>query len=438
MKKALLSLLVLFAFATVVLAQEQSVPTVNKVPVNPWQKSFDIKMHKENLDARNSKAIRSRWYNYAFTMYDVTNGDSKLNQNILFPDTTILVNYSTGYSGPWIHMLGNNCDPSSYEFNDNSLYPNEMKINDFMPYTVDSIAFYCWYFRLIPDPSIVDTLIIEVYTSNNSNDFVIGGWVDPSAPAVNYGTDTLFYGRYYFHASDMSSKATNVKTYTVLLTEAFANDTLPDGSNVAYIATPDVAPINPGKIVLSTFKFIPGYTWIANLDTISSVNQVRFHSYEERGDETWSYYTKRDWNCSYITMSDCVFDPAGGWYERQVPEYAFTDASYAYENHVISYLLTADESGIETVTSNILTLSQNQPNPFNDITTIRYSLSEIADVTFDLYDQTGRKVMNIKRGIEMPGNYTIDVDAANLQNGIYFYTLNAGSSKASKKMVVLK
>jgi hypothetical protein len=46
--------------------------------------------------------------------------------------------------------------------------------------------------------------------------------------------------------------------------------------------------------------------------------------------------------------------------------------------------------------------------------------------------------MNIKRGIEGAGSYSIDVDASNLQNGIYFYTMTAGNQKVSKKMVVLK
>jgi hypothetical protein len=433
MKRLVLSTLMLFALAAVVMAQTPVVDYSNKVTTDHVKP--DLKLHKNLLKAKSDKAVESRWYNYAFTMDDVLGGIGYVGGNNLFPDTTILVNYSSGYAGPWIHILGNTLDPSNVDFNDLGLYPTEMKINSYMPYTLDSVALHCFYWRNIANPAIVDTLLVEVYTTNNAADFTIGGWT--GTLAATYGTDTLRYGRLYFNPSDLSAVPSNKKTYKLPLTEAMANDTLDDGTVILQIATPDVDMVNANQNVVTTFKFIPGYSWIANYDTLSMKNRLYFLSTEESGENTYCTYTKGDWNCSHIAAQDAVFDAASSWYGRQIPKWAYTQP-FVYENHWVSYLLTADVTGIKKATENIISLSQNQPNPFSDVTTINYSLNEVANVALELFDQTGRKVMSLNQGIVAPGMHNIQIDAANLQNGIYFYTLTAGNHKASKKMVVLK
>lgn len=436
MKRTLLSLLVLSIFTTVTMAQTPDVDFKDKTPVDK-QINFNPDLHKAMMKASTAKTPQSRWYNFAYATDTLLGGISALNYNYLFPDTTTLVNYSTGYSGAWIHMLANTLDPKSANFNDNFTFPNALKINQYMDYSLDSVKFHFYYWRGINDPSIVDTLVFEVYSSNNSADWPSYYFGPTSQAAANYATDTIRFGAYEFDGPTMASKAPGAKIYKFLLTEAFANDTLPDGSLVATFA-PDIPRVQPGKVVLSTVKFIPGYTWTPNIDTMAQLNRMYFLSYEENGSETWSTYMKGDWNCSHIA-SDAAVYPGGSWYEMQIPEWAFTSISYGYENHVFSYLITAEETGISSVPGeNIISLSQNQPNPFSNNTAISYTLSEMAEVNFDLFDQTGRKVMNIKRGLETPGSHMIELDAANLQNGIYFYTLTAGNHKASKKMVVLK
>ncbi|HRZ43031.1 MAG TPA: T9SS type A sorting domain-containing protein [Bacteroidales bacterium] len=430
--------LLLFSFAACFLMAAHAQTPVNdysgKVPTEKIR--FDSQLHKSMLKARNSKTIKSRWYNYAFTMDDILQS-SEVAGNNLFPDSTILVNYTSGYSGTWVHLLGNTLDPSSDWFNDNGVYPNEMHINSLMPYTLDSVEFVCYYDRNHPNPAIVDTLIIEIYTSNTSTNFPKYYFGPTSVAAANYGTDTVWFGAYKFNASDLSTKVTGAKVYKFPLTEAFAQDTLDDGTVVIGIATPDVPQVNANQMVLSTFRFKPGYTWIPNVDTLINMNRLFFLAYEENGTGTWSNYTKGDWNASHLGTTNAI-TPGDSWYEMQIPEWAYTSNTFAYENLIASYKLTADETGIEKVADNILGLNQNQPNPFSDVTTIRYSLSEMADVTFELFDQTGKKVMSEKLGMETPGQHTFEVDARSLQNGIYFYTLTAGQQKASKKMVVLK
>lgn len=434
MKKIILSTIVMIAFIFSTFAQTQ---------VLKYEKSeiaekvnLDLKPGINHLKAMNSKAQKSRWYNYGITMNNALSNISILNGHYLFPDSTIQVIYTSGPGTPSFHILGDVLDPKSEWFNDPFNYPGELFINNYMPYTVDSVGVQFYYDRFHPDPTIVDTLIIEVWSNNTASDLPIYMFTGMSA---EFGEDTVRFAALQFNAGDLSSKAVNKYTYTVLLTQAFANDTLDDGTVMAYVNTSNIPQVNAGRLVASTVKFIPGYTWIPNVDTLTSKNRVLFLSYEEQGEETYPSYAKGDYNCSSIATKRQSMDPTNpqGWFEFQVPKYAW-DNTWGFENHLIYYKLTAEESYVNQPQGNIITLSQNQPNPFNNVTSINYNLSEAADVTFDLFDQTGRKVMSINKGVEIPGIQTIEVDAANLTNGIYFYTLTAGNYKASKKMVVLK
>ncbi len=92
-------------------------------------------------------------------------------------------------------------------------------------------------------------------------------------------------------------------------------------------------------------------------------------------------------------------------------------------------------------------LSQNYPNPFsksgngNAVTKIQYSipsLSNAVSVSLSVYDILGRKVATLVRGERSGGKYSVDFNASNLPNGIYFYTLRAGSFQSTKKMILMK
>ncbi|NHZ86184.1 MAG: T9SS type A sorting domain-containing protein [Planctomycetia bacterium] len=88
-------------------------------------------------------------------------------------------------------------------------------------------------------------------------------------------------------------------------------------------------------------------------------------------------------------------------------------------------------------------LSQNYPNPFNPITTIKYYLSEQANIDITIFDERGREVSNLISTVQPSGNYTLVWDGRNkngvqLSNGIYFYRLRAGNFIQTRKMVLLK
>jgi hypothetical protein len=101
---------------------------------------------------------------------------------------------------------------------------------------------------------------------------------------------------------------------------------------------------------------------------------------------------------------------------------------------VIPVGINNNNTGIPTGYS----ISQNYPNPFNPVTNINFSLPVSSDVRLTVFDMLGREVSVLANGKFEAGNYSIDYNASNLTSGIYFYTINAGSYTATKKMMLIK
>jgi len=83
-------------------------------------------------------------------------------------------------------------------------------------------------------------------------------------------------------------------------------------------------------------------------------------------------------------------------------------------------------------------LSQNYPNPFNPSTTIRFNIPEAENVVLKIYDAIGNEIVTLADERLSAGNYNINFNASDLSSGIYFYSLEAGSFGATKKMILLK
>ena len=88
-------------------------------------------------------------------------------------------------------------------------------------------------------------------------------------------------------------------------------------------------------------------------------------------------------------------------------------------------------------------LEQNYPNPFNPATTISIGLPVKSDISLDVYNIVGEKVLTLYNGELEAGNYDYNVNASNLPSGIYVYVLNSvgvdgNHSTLSKKMTLLK
>ncbi len=82
-------------------------------------------------------------------------------------------------------------------------------------------------------------------------------------------------------------------------------------------------------------------------------------------------------------------------------------------------------------------LYQNQPNPFNNSTKIRFDLPEAMEAVLTIHDNLGQVIKRIK-GDYIAGQNTITLDDLQLEGGVYYYTLTAGKFAGTKNMVILK
>jgi hypothetical protein len=83
-------------------------------------------------------------------------------------------------------------------------------------------------------------------------------------------------------------------------------------------------------------------------------------------------------------------------------------------------------------------LSQNFPNPFNPVTTIRYTVPKAGHVSLMVYNVKGEKVATLVNGAKAEGSYEISFNAKGLVSGTYFYSLICEGFKETRKMVLLR
>jgi len=101
-------------------------------------------------------------------------------------------------------------------------------------------------------------------------------------------------------------------------------------------------------------------------------------------------------------------------------------------------------SAVEEVVPVRYRLSQNVPNPFNPMTTIRFELPEATSVRLEVYDISGRLVRSLIGGRAMSAGRQEVVwngkDDSGLQvaAGVYFYHLGAGPFTETRRMTLVK
>jgi len=83
-------------------------------------------------------------------------------------------------------------------------------------------------------------------------------------------------------------------------------------------------------------------------------------------------------------------------------------------------------------------LSQPFPNPFNSITTIRYSLPETSSIKLSVFDLSGRGIATLASGNRIAGVHNAVWNAEGVGSGLYFVRLEAGAKTMTQKVMLVK
>jgi hypothetical protein len=82
-------------------------------------------------------------------------------------------------------------------------------------------------------------------------------------------------------------------------------------------------------------------------------------------------------------------------------------------------------------------LYQNQPNPFEDITTIGFQLAEAGSARVTVFDVTGKIVALIQDQYSR-GYNEITISKSDLRtSGVLYYQLESGDFTATRKMILI-
>lgn len=91
----------------------------------------------------------------------------------------------------------------------------------------------------------------------------------------------------------------------------------------------------------------------------------------------------------------------------------------------------------ETIPDNY-SIIENYPNPFNNETKIRISLSKYSYITLKIYNMSGKLISNLANGKYNKGVYKFNFNGGKLASGMYFAVLQTEKGTRTHKIVLLK
>lgn len=100
--------------------------------------------------------------------------------------------------------------------------------------------------------------------------------------------------------------------------------------------------------------------------------------------------------------------------------------------------LEAINAGVNELDAPNAVLHQNIPNPAVGNTAVNFEIVKSNEVSLALFDVTGKLIKSVNAGNLSAGMHTISLETADVDAGVYFYTLTVGEQKLTKKMTIMK
>ncbi|MFC2093983.1 YCF48-related protein [Bacteroidota bacterium] len=93
---------------------------------------------------------------------------------------------------------------------------------------------------------------------------------------------------------------------------------------------------------------------------------------------------------------------------------------------------------ISKIIPNNYSMSQNNPNPFNPTTKIKFDLPKSTQAKLIIYDILGREVTTLVNEKLNAGSYEVEWSAGSYPSGIYFYRITTKDFSQTKRMILIK
>jgi len=114
-----------------------------------------------------------------------------------------------------------------------------------------------------------------------------------------------------------------------------------------------------------------------------------------------------------------------------------TGATYGTNNIYYTSILKTDVCSDVSVKENENAISMNiYPNPTSEFSYIDLNLKKASNVSVSISNIVGQEVFNKEFGQLSAGNHMLTVNVNNLNSGIYFYTVQSGNERITKKVII--
>ncbi|MDC0313719.1 T9SS type A sorting domain-containing protein [Flavobacteriales bacterium] len=360
------------------------------------------------------KSTFTGWYNYGAEIYSL-GGTCPYYRSVLFPDSTVLREYSSGMGSVWQHSIGQVLDPTSsnHEFNGNVVF------NENSTYTLDSVGIFYRYWK--HQQGAPDTLIMQIF-----DDSKITYSFDPWGSGVSYATVD------YDYTTRVGANPTIQQVYIL-----DNNDTISTGQN--FIQFPVNMNVAAGEKVAVTFTYIPGNSFnvgdtIDHYMAVAPANEINAFYYFYYVDEDINPEVDFYNNQLLATTSIRYNNSINGWNGSYIPGTSWNSGTYHSD---VSFLITSNNVGVEEK-NNELQSAVIFPNPVQNIATIEMNLEHQTDVGIELFDMNGKKLMTFSTQKFNEGTNQFKINTEDLSLGVYYCKLTSVDSQSTITFVKIK
>lgn len=354
--------------------------------------------------ANQNKAVVGGWHNFGEMIF--TNlGGVDYYRNHLFPDSSVQVEFNSGYGHVWKHSMGQVFDPVDDSWTIGGLVPADATD----PYTVDSIRIRYRYFR--HQNQNPDTVRVQVITESDMNLYE-----DPWSNGSSFATTIYDY--------NVHSALNVTQEFKVLLDED-------DTSMVAqrFLELEINQNVPAGEVMGVVVDYLPGnpYNFADTIDQYSSttptnqINAFLMYNFNDNNDEHMTGHYNHSW---LIPSSIRYNENTQNWNGQYYPGIAY----FNYLDHTDIGFHVVGTVGLDENESSVLKV---YPNPANDVLHIKASF-DISAENLKIKDIRGR---DIETMINFVNN---SINIATLSNGTYFLSVEKDGVLRTEKFVIAR
>lgn len=400
-----------------------------------------------------SKATASGYRRYDHEAYMETTSTTAF-QGASIPiwqDTTIRQNFTSGLGTINFSSVCQAFYPFDNLWNDasNPNFLGQIKVTSTNSYVVDSVRIMGFYFTGAKGgPSQVDTLEISVATQAPGATWFwrgsVSAWALPYLPS---GKDTLYTSAPInvdsIRRTALSNPTTAAgTTFKVPLTPSMRiSSTGATTFQEFSFKVPGTFTVPAGSIVLVSYTFRTGGTWVKNVDTVQERHNFRA-AFAYPGTSTVSEVQKYTWYSGNHSMSSIMFSTDSNFYTPTVVIGAINTPTAWFNQYLLNSITVSCAScGLVTTGGGINETSlfssvKAFPNPANTELNVPFTATEKATVTVSLTNMLGQVVATQSIKANAGQEATATFNTSSLSSGVYMYTVEANGQRVSNRFSV--